>query len=385
MIGALGACFGRVVTVDSPKAREPGSFNWGETLWHELAHVITLQLSNNRLPRWLSEGASVYEERRARPQWGREMDVPFARYLGRGKLISLRDLNSGFSNPEQISYSYYQASLVVEHIVDVYGQPKLRALVAAYADGSDTETAIRKALGVDIEALQKSFDAFLETRYAGLRRALAVPQGLNPELPADQLKVIATANPGSFPAQMALGEALMASNPDGAIAAFERAVTLVPNVTGDDSPYVLMAAVAVKKGDKARAASALETMTAMSNTDLASARLLTTLLDPARDRSRLQAALKSVTAVDPFDGAAHATLGRIDLEARKLDDAIRSFRVALAAKPLDRASAHADLAEALAEAGQRDEAKKEALAALEIAPTFTRAQDLLLKLAQGSR
>ena len=297
----------------------------------------------------------------------------------------MRDLNSGFSNPEQISYSYYQASLVVEHIVDVYGQPKLRALVAAYADGSDTETAIRKALGVDIEALQKSFDAFLETRYAGLRRALAVPQGLNPELPADQLKVIATANPGSFPAPMALGEALMASNPDGAIAAFERAVTLVPNVTGDDSPYVLMAAVAVKKGDKARAASALETMTAMSNTDLASARLLTTLLDPARDRSRLQAALKSVTAVDPFDGAAHATLGRIDLEARKLDDAIRSFRVALAAKPLDRASAHADLAEALAEAGQRDEAKKEALAALEIAPTFTRAQDLLLKLAQGSR
>ena len=102
--------------------------------------------------------------------------------------------------------------------------------------------------------MQKSFDAFLETRYAGLRRALAVPQGLNPELPADQLKVIATANPGSFPAQMALGEALMASNPDGAIAAFERAVTLVPNVTGDDSPYVLMAAVAVKKGDKARAA-----------------------------------------------------------------------------------------------------------------------------------
>ena len=45
MIGALGACFGRVVTLDSPKARPPGDFNWGETLWHELAHVITLQMS----------------------------------------------------------------------------------------------------------------------------------------------------------------------------------------------------------------------------------------------------------------------------------------------------------------------------------------------------
>ena len=385
MIGALGACFGRVVTVDSPKAREPGSFNWGETLWHEMAHVITLQLSNNRLPRWLSEGASVYEERRARPQWGREMDVPFARHLDRGKLISLRDLNSGFSNPEQISYSYYQASLVVEHIVDLYGQPRLRALVAAYADGTDTETAIRQALGVDIDALQKSFDAFLETRYAGMRRALAAPEGLKPEMPAEQIRAIASANSGSFAAQMALGEALMASNPDGAMAAFERAAQLVPNVTGNESPNALIAAVAVKKGDQARAASALESMVARSNTDLASARQLASLLDPARERSRLQLALKSVVAVDPFDGAAHATLGRLDLEARKLDDAIRSFRVALATKPLDRASAHADLAEALAEAGQRDEAKREALAALEIAPTFTRAQDLLLKLAQGSR
>jgi len=385
MIGALGACFGRVVTVDSPKAREPGSFNWGETLWHEMAHVITLQLSNNRLPRWLSEGASVYEERRARKQWGREMDIPFARAMDRGKLISLRDLNSGFSDPEQISYSYYQASLVVEHIVEVYGQARLRALVAAYGDGSDTETAIKKSLGVDIDALQKSFDGFLETRYAGMRRALAVPDGLTEKSPSEQIKSIASANPGSYTAQMALGESLVESNPDGAIAAFERAAKLIPNVTGEDSPDALIAAVAVKKGDKARAAAALENLTGMSNTDLASARQLATLVDPARERRRLQGALKSVVAIDPFDGAAHSTLGRLDLEARRLDDAIRMFRVALAAKPLDRASAHADLAEALAESGQRDEAKKEALAALEIAPTFTRAQDLLLKLAQGSR
>ncbi len=385
MIGALGACFGRVVTVDSPKARDPGSFNWGETLWHEMAHVITLQLSNNRLPRWLSEGASVYEERRARKEWGREMDIPFARAMDRGKLISLRDLNSGFSNPEQISYSYYQASLVVEHIVEVYGQAKLRALVAAYGDGSDTETAIRKALGVDIDALQTSFDGFLDSRYAGVRKALAVPEGLTDSTPLEQVKAIASANPTNYTAQMALGGSLIESNPDGAIAAFESAAKLIPNVTGEDSPEALIAAVALKKGDKPRAAVALESLTGRSNTDLASARQLATLADPARDRSRLQLALKSVVAIDPFDGAAHATLGRIDLDARRLDDAIRMFRVALAAKPLDRASAHADLAEALAEAGQRDEAKREALAALEIAPTFTRAQDLLLKLAQGSR
>ena len=34
MIGALGACFGRVVTLDSPHARPPGTFSWEATLWH---------------------------------------------------------------------------------------------------------------------------------------------------------------------------------------------------------------------------------------------------------------------------------------------------------------------------------------------------------------
>ena len=70
MIGALGACFGRVVTMDSPQARPPGEFQWEATLWHELAHVITLQMSNQRVPRWLTEGISVYEEKQARARVG---------------------------------------------------------------------------------------------------------------------------------------------------------------------------------------------------------------------------------------------------------------------------------------------------------------------------
>src|ERR1043165_8844056 len=69
-LGALGVCFGFVVAQDSPSAREAGEFNWGSTLWHEYTHVITLQMTDYRIPRWFSEGLSVYEERRARPGWG---------------------------------------------------------------------------------------------------------------------------------------------------------------------------------------------------------------------------------------------------------------------------------------------------------------------------
>jgi tetratricopeptide (TPR) repeat protein len=385
MLGALGACFGRVVTLDSPTARAPGTFNWGETLWHELAHVITLQLSGNRLPRWLSEGTSVFEERRARPDWGREMDIPFAGAVERGQVIKLRELNSGFSSAATISFAYYQASLVVELIHDTYGQRKLRALVEAYADGSDTETAIKKALGIDIDELQKAFDAMLETRYAKLRRALKTPDDLkNPDMPVDKVKAVASANPESFPAQMLLGQALAGSNPDAAIAAFEKAAELVPNAPGEDNPHAAIAELALKKGDKVRAARALESLIAYNHTDVASARQLVTLLDP-KETARMQTALKRVVSVDPFDGAAHGSLGRLAMNGGDTTEAIRLFRVALASKPLDKAGAHADLAEALLKAGQRDEARKQVMEALLIAPTFTRAQDLLLKLAEGSR
>ena len=70
LVGALGACFGRVVSMDSPQAKAPGTFSWQATLWHELAHVVTLQMSNQRVPRWLTEGISVYEEGREKPLVG---------------------------------------------------------------------------------------------------------------------------------------------------------------------------------------------------------------------------------------------------------------------------------------------------------------------------
>jgi Tfp pilus assembly protein PilF len=61
---------------------------------------------------------------------------------------------------------------------------------------------------------------------------------------------------------------------------------------------------------------------------------------------------------------------------------VRAFRSALAGNPPDRAQAHVDLAEAYLAAGRRAQAKTETLSALEIAPSFERAQDLLLKLVE---
>jgi tetratricopeptide (TPR) repeat protein len=383
MIGALGACFGRVVTLDSPKARPPGDFNWGETLWHEMAHVITLQMSNNRLPRWLSEGTSVFEERRARPEWGREMDVPFAQALEQKKLLKLADLNEGFSDPQMISLAYYQSSLVVEHLIDAYGEPRFHQFIRSYGRGLETEEAVKEVFGESLDQIQTAFDARLATQYASLLRALKRPE-TKETTSLDEVKALASANPDSFGIHMQLGIKLSEAGDTAAgIQALERAAQLIPNAAGDNNPHALIAQIALKAGDTPRAVRAIEEQLKIDHSDVEAARKLVSLVEPLGDPARLEAAYRRVVDVDPFDARAQAGLGRLALQRKDTETALRAFRSALATNPPDRATAHTDLAEAHLAAGQKDEARKQAIAALEIAPSFVRAQDVLLKILDG--
>jgi len=388
MIGALGVCFGRVVTMDSPRARPPGEFQWEATLWHELAHVITLQMSNQRVPRWLTEGISVYEEKKARAEWGREMDLTFAGMLNRGETLKLRDLNSAFQNPKTISLAYFQASLLVEHLVTVYGDAGLRKLVRAFADGIDTDAALKSALNTDLDQLQVGFDQTVEQMFGTLRRALAMPEGVEEMLrmPTPAIRTLAEANAKSYPVQMALGRALRKdAQHDEAIQAFERAAALVPTAGGQDSPWDQIAAIAIEKKDRPRAISALTSLVAVDFNNVEAARQLAGMLrqDQVEDAAKLAPIYQRITAIDPFDSEAHTMLGRFALQRNDADAASREFRTVLALGPVDRAAAHTDLAESYFKGGKRAEAKKQTLSALEIAPGYERAQDLLLKIVGG--
>jgi hypothetical protein len=222
-------------------------------LWHELAHVITLQMSNQRVPRWLTEGISVYEEKKARTEWGREMDVTFAGMLNRGETLKLRDLNSAFTNPKTISLAYFEASLLVEHIVNAYGDAALRKLVRAYATGIDTDAALKAALGTDLDQMQTGFDQTIERMFGTMRRAMALPEGVEElrTLPAPALKTIAEANPRSFRADGAGRRS--AGQIDEAMQAFRHAAALVPAAGGPGSPHGQIAAMALEEKDRARA------------------------------------------------------------------------------------------------------------------------------------
>jgi Tfp pilus assembly protein PilF len=384
MIGALGACFGRVVTMDSPRARAPGTFSWQATLWHEMAHVVTLQLSKQRIPRWLTEGISVHEEAKKRPEWGRDMEVTFARAMDRNKVMKLRDLNAGFTRPDTIGLAYYQASLLVDHIVATKGQAALNALVKSYADGIDNDAALQRALSVNIDTLQVSFDKALEERFGAMRRALNDAEKPAAAGSVDTLRAAAAAKPDNFMAQLALGQALAAAGDAAAYAPLQRAAALVPSAIGPESPHALMAQLAEKLNDRPRAIKEYEALLASDHTNVDAARKLMELATAAGDERALAVALDRVVALDPFDAAAHTGSGRLALKRRDHVVAMREFRAALQTGAADKAAAHCDLGESYLAAGMRAEAKKEALAALEIAPSFERAQELLLNAVGGS-
>lgn len=382
LLGALGACFGRVVTQDSPRARPPNTFNWQATLWHELAHVFTLQLSDYRVPRWLSEGISVYEEGRVRPEWAADAEMAFLRVYSAGSLPKLADFNAAFTRPDLVAAAYFQASLVVSLLVERHGDDVLRGLVSAYATGASTEEALRQATGSGLTELQAAFDARVRDRYGAAARALQVPEGVEVpgSGPAPALVAMAARHEGSFPVQMAAGRALAAAGARAeATVAFERAARLVPFARGEDSPRARLAELALAGGDAAGATRELEALVRHDHANVAAARQLASLAEQAGHEELRLLAYERIVTVDPFDAPAHAALGRIAMRRGDARLAVREFQAALGAGPVDRVAAHCDLAEAYLLAVRPGDARREAVAALEIAPTFERAQDLLLK------
>ena len=380
MIGALGACFGKVVTLDSPRARPPGEFSWQATLWHEIAHVVTLQMSGNRVPRWLTEGISEWEERRARPDWGREMIVSFAQAMNSDKVLKVRDLNDGFTDPELISLAYFESSLLVEHLAAAYGEASLRTLLRAYGKGLEGDAALKEAFNATADQIQSSFDAKLEKDFGSIRRALKTPE-VAQGVPLDELRAAVQANPESFPLIMRYAAELrLAGDRPESLRQLERAATLIPQAVGEMNPHAYIALVATEENNNARAMQAMEAKLKTDVNDIETARKLLTLLTPLNDAARITPVVERIGAIDPFDGAAQAMAGRLAMQRRDAPRAVHAFRAALASAPADRATAHVDLAEALLTTGDRDEARRQVLSALEIAPAYERAQELLLKI-----
>lgn len=372
-LGALGVSFGSVLAMDTPNARDRGSFNWGSTAWHELTHAFTLGASAHRVPRWLSEGLSVLEERRANIGWGARTTLPWMLAYRAGRVRKASELNDGFMRPrypEETSFSYYQASLFCEWVETTKGAQALPAMLTAYRDGADTPAAMQRVLGLSMAQVDTQFDAWLKRRFAVELESLAGPGS-------------ADSTGGAFVLTMRVGLEMLEAKPDSARAILERARRMFPSYAGDDGPAWYLARVALQVGDTSLALTMLEQVTGRDETAFNANKLEAELRERRGDLTGAAAALERMLWIWPYTAGDHEALaiiaGRMGDHAR----AIRERRAIIALRPPDLLEARLELARALAAGGDRATARRELLRLLEDAPSFEEAQALLLELSKS--
>ncbi len=385
-LGALGVSFGPVVAMDSPSARDIGEFHWAATLWHEIAHTFHLGLTGHRVPRWFTEGLAVYEERRARPGWGDRVSPGFLQAFQDGRLHPVSALNNGFlrpSFPEQLVYSYYQASLVCDLLAQEHGADVLTAMLHGYRDGQATGEIFERVLGMDLDAFDTRFEQYVRTRFAGPLEALRSAGSAEGRAghSAEDLQRLARERTDDFAVQLALGQALIAEGRlEQAIAPLRSAKSLFPQYAGHGSPYALLAGVYRERGDLEAAAVELRALTALN------AGAYRALLELAELEERLGYTQAAVDALEramyayPMELAPHRRLAELSEDLGDWEMAVRERRAVLALDPVNRADALYHLARAALGAGRLDEARRAVLQSLEIAPSFEAAQDLLLEI-----
>jgi tetratricopeptide (TPR) repeat protein len=383
-LGALGVSFGPVISMDSPAAREAGEFNWGSTLWHELAHTFHLGLTRHQVPRWFSEGLAVHEERGARSGWGDDVTPSFLMAYLQDQLLPVSELNNGFarpSYPEQVIHSYYEASLVFELIERDYGAAAIVAMMEGYRDGLTTDQVFETVLQIGVDEFGEAFFDYMDERFAGPLAAMRPHREMESRPSAEDIAGWAESDPGDFFAQLGYGHLLVEeARYDEATLYLERARDLFPEFAGRGSPYWYLALIHKELGSPQRAERELAALTAINERDYAANLELAGIRETMGDFAGAAAALKRTVYIYPYDMDLHVRLAELLARAADRSGAIRERQAVLALGPVDRAEALYQLARAYFEADDLRSARRTVLQALEDAPSYEDAQELLLDI-----
>jgi tetratricopeptide (TPR) repeat protein len=388
-LGALGVSFGRVLVMDSPSARQLGEYNWASVFWHELAHTFHLAASDNKVPRWFSEGLAVHEQRKAREGWGHQPTLPFLQALGTNRLKKVSELNDGFMRPdypEQVIFSYYQASLVFQVIEERWGFDAIRAMLDGYRRGETTEDLFVSVLGTEIEDFDEEFDDYMRERFRSPLRAL-VEIGEQPPGTAGlpELQDHVRAHPGDLLGRLRLGALLLRQERlDEAEEHFREAMRMFPEYGEADSPYWFLAQIHRERGELERAAAALARLNALSESNYTALLQQAEILEQLGRLEESAAALNEAVLVWPYDMALHQRLAGLNTSVGNHAEAVRERAAVVALGPPDRAEALYLLAMAERAAGDGTAARRSVLRALEIAPNYQQALELLLELRAGA-
>ena len=258
--GLLGVCFGRVITANSPASQGEHPSNWQAVLWHEFCHAVTLCKSHNKMPRWLSEGISVYEEGMQDVSWASSLNPRFRAMILGDELTPLSQLSAAFLAPKSavhIQFAYYESALAVEFLVQQAGPSVLNGILDDLGMGKTINEVLPTRTQMTLVQLDEAFSRFARQKAEHVASGVTweevdLADDASTETIAEWLKN----HPRSFRGRQRLAARLVAERrwPEAKAVLLELKA-LYPEYTGDDNAYALLASVYrqhVRRGRGAR-------------------------------------------------------------------------------------------------------------------------------------
>ena len=385
--GFLGVCFGRVITANSPASQGNSPSNWQSVLWHEFCHVVTLEKTQNRMPRWLSEGISVYEERQRDSAWGERMTPQYREMILGDALTPVGELSDAFLRPPSplhLQFAYYEASLVVEFLIQEHGFETLKRVLADAAVGMPVNDSLQRYTG-SLAEFEQAFSNFARERALSLapelefeRPELKPGQAMTPDLLSefderDNNYWILHANADRM---------LRSEQFEEARATLETLHEQFPSDISSSSAAVKLARVYRELGMTDQERTTLTHISQIIDDALPVYQRLMELDSQSDAWEDVARYAEKMLAVQPLRPQPHRMLAKASRHLNRMDVVVGALQALLEMEPTDPAEAHYELASALNDTGDQTTAKRQVLMALEYAPRYQEALQLLLSLTE---
>ena len=391
--GHLGICFGKLLTMDSPTARAPWSSNWKTILWHEFTHVITLQKTNNRMPRWLSEGISVYEETLHDTSWGMRMSENYASLLTDESIGKIAELEGYFTRPKSanhLMFGYFIAGEFVSFYVSEYGFAALVESLEEIGQGEGAVHALATAASTTNRGLDAAFGVFLETRLAPYKNLPVPPKpeqahGDAPiKLSVTQQSILEkTKEEAPFNLAMkAAMEALKEERWTDAEKELKQAHTLFPEYSALNAPLHSLVFLYEKTENSDALKETLEQILQLNSTDYLTLDKLMKLCIEEENWGKVEALCAHAWQLNPFDVDTQQTLLEAQMALGYVEDTLATLGRLARLDPARSIDYRLQLAETRRVLGDFVRAKEEIIAVLEEMPHYWEAQKVLLAIIE---
>jgi Tfp pilus assembly protein PilF len=301
-----------------------------------------------------------------------------------------------------LSFAYFQSYLVVEYIAEAYGFESLLSLIHEYARIRPETDMFQDVFGIGIEEFDAGFSSWIQQRVDDINvyvhsedtpdEGAGHGHGIRENNSAVMAELYNSASlqqymrgriereARDFQAHLQLGIVLFREQAyDEAIGHLMQANEILPDYSGYPSPALVLSQVYEAMGNQEARLQWLEIMLENQQHDFSSPLLLA---NDALDRGDLERAgyfLERALAVNPYRADIHHAGARL---ARELGDTARTvqqYEVLLVLDQSDPVDARTNLAQAYLDNNQTPEARQNVLRALEIAPGYERAQQILLQ------